>query len=70
MDELLLKKNFGLRLKALRSLRTLTQADLAEQTGLSVEYLSKIERGLSSPSFKVIALLCDTLRVGPADLFD
>ncbi len=64
-----LKLSFGRRLKLLRELKRLTQAHLAELVGVTEQYLSMIERGLSSPSFDVIAKLCDHLAVDPASLF-
>ena len=64
-----LKLSFGRRLKFLREVKRLTQAKLAEQVGVTEQYLSMIERGLSSPSFGVIAKLCDRLSVDPAGLF-
>ena len=54
---------------SLRRMRNLTQAQLAEKVGVSPQYLGTIERGLSSPSFKVIQSLCEALRVEPVSLF-
>jgi PAS domain S-box-containing protein len=65
----LLRRNFGKRLRALRTAKHLTQALLAEAAGISVPYLSNIERGLASPSFDVIARFCHALGVEPATLF-
>ncbi|MDK2956159.1 MAG: hypothetical protein PWQ57_1655 [Desulfovibrionales bacterium] len=62
-------QRFGQRLKLLRALKNLTQADLAERTGLTTQYLSRIERGLASPSFTVIEAICKALDTQPANLF-
>jgi len=48
----------------------MTQARLAEVSGISVDHLSKIERGLSCPSFTVIARLAEVMGVCPASLFN
>ena len=70
MNEGKLKDRFGRRVRSLRRLRDITQADLAERTGLSIEYISKVERGLTSPSFASIASLADALQVPVDSLFD
>lgn len=64
-----LKALFGQRLRRLRKASGLTQGILAEQAGISEEYLSKIERGLASPSFDVISRLCVGLNASPVELF-
>lgn len=69
MDETTLKHIFGRSLRRLRIEKDKTQSQLAEETGISEEYLSKIERGLASPSFLVIARLTDVLGVRPPELF-
>ncbi|MCG8608731.1 helix-turn-helix domain-containing protein [bacterium] len=70
MDTAKLKGLFGRRVRSLRKLRDLTQEELAEATSLSAEYVSKVERGLASPSFDVIAKLASALQVDPSALFD
>ena len=47
-----------------------TQARLAEDSGISVDHLSKIERGLSSPSFAVMERIAAGIGVHPASLFE
>ncbi len=64
-----LKGVFGRRLRHLRQSRDLTQAVLSERIGISLDYLSKIERGLASPSFAVIEKLSLFFSVAPASLF-
>lgn len=70
MNPRTLRSLFGRRVRSLRKVRDLTQEELAEHTNLSVEYISRIERGLASPSFDSIAALADSLRVEPLQLFD
>jgi len=64
-----LSADFGRRLKELRSLKNMTQAQLAERCGLSVQYLGRVERGQASPSFSVMEQFCAALETEPANLF-
>lgn len=63
------KRLIGARIKGLRRERGLTQEDVAERTGLSVNYLSRIERGLENPTLDTLLGLTDALKVEPLDLF-
>jgi transcriptional regulator with XRE-family HTH domain len=65
-----LRALFGRRVRMCRRRHDVTQEELAEDLGLSPEYVSRIERGLASPSFDVIAKLAQELLVEPKDLFD
>lgn len=69
MDETAFKKAFGKRLRFLRELRSFTQAKLAERIGVTEQYISMLERGLSAPSFSLVAQLSRTLAAHPAALF-
>ncbi|AGW13536.1 helix-turn-helix domain-containing protein [Megalodesulfovibrio gigas] len=69
MDGTAFKKAFGKRLRFLRELRSLTQARLAERIGVTEQYISMLERGLSAPSFSLVAQLSRTLDAHPAALF-
>ncbi len=60
----------GKRVKYLRRLKNLTQAQLAEKIDLSVNYISQIETGIASPSFKTLLLLAQGLGVELKELFD
>jgi transcriptional regulator with XRE-family HTH domain len=59
----------GQRLRALRLARGLSLEKVAARTGVSIGFLSQVERGLSSPSLRMLALLADTLQTGLAGLF-
>ena len=63
-------KQLGKRIKQIRKVARLTQEMLAEKTGLSVEYISRLERGMSQPSFKTFEALAKSLAVNPKDFFD
>ncbi len=65
----MLGKLFGGRLKYLRKIRNLTQAELAQGANIAVPYLSRIERGIAAPSFTVIERICIVLETDPANLF-
>lgn len=69
MEVSTLKKNFGRRVRSFRHLRDWTQKRLAEEAGLSPEYVGEIERGETSPSFEVITDLARALDVEPGLLF-
>ena len=62
-----LRRQFGIRLKSIRLERKLTQEQFAELVGISVDFLSLIERGINAPSFEVMARM---LRLPVRDLFD
>lgn len=64
------KRLFGRRLRDLRKAKAHTQEQLAEAVGCSTEYVSRVERGLVSPSFEMIVRLADALGVRPQALFD
>src|SRR4051812_7975264 len=60
----------GQRLRALRQERRLSLEKVASSTGLSIGFISQVERGMSSPSLRVLALLADTLQIGIGGLFE
>ena len=59
----------GRRIRDLRRGHKLSLETIADRTDLSIGFLSQIERGLSSPSLRVLATLADVLGVGIAALF-
>jgi transcriptional regulator with XRE-family HTH domain len=60
----------GKRIKHLRRLRNLTQAQLAEKVNLSVNYISQIETGVASPTITVLVAIAKELDVELKELFD
>ena len=48
----------------------MTQESLAELTGLSVEFISYIERGIHAPSFDTLEKLSEALKVSFSELFN
>lgn len=57
------------RVKRLREVKGVTLEQLAERTGLTKSYLSKVERGISVPSVATALKLADAFEVSVGDLF-
>lgn len=64
------KHRVGSRIQALRKHRGLTQPQLAELIGRSVDAVSNLERGISAPNFETLERLSDKLNVPVKDFFD
>jgi transcriptional regulator with XRE-family HTH domain len=60
---------FGKLVRAIRKEKKLKSSKLAEQVGIEVKHLGRIERGEKRPSFELIIALADALGVSPARLF-
>lgn len=58
----------GQRVRMLRKQRGLSLDAVAAATGLSIGFVSQIERGLSSPTLRALTSLADATGVGIADL--
>ena len=65
-----LKTQFGHRLRVLRKQSHLTQEDLAESTGLTIESISNIERGIFGPKFDNLEKIAKVINVEVKELFD
>ena len=65
-----LSTQLGKRIYQLRKARRLTQAALAERSGISNEFMSAIERGAKLPSLPTLQRIGVALRVGAKDLFN
>jgi transcriptional regulator with XRE-family HTH domain len=65
-----LKIKFGKQLRKYRRIKDLTQEQLAELVGISVDFVSLIERGQSGPSFDTIQKVADVLEVKVEDFFE
>lgn len=64
------KASIGARVKALRTSKKLTLKQLSEQSGLSIGFLSQLERGLSSIAIDSLAKLAEILDVSLSAFFD
>jgi transcriptional regulator with XRE-family HTH domain len=65
----MLRKQFGQRLREIRLSRSMTQERFAEALGISVDFLSLMERGRNAPSFETLDRMSKRLRVQVAYLF-
>jgi len=65
-----LREKFGQRLKAIRLARKLSQEQFAELLGISVDFLSLIERGINAPSFENLDAFSIQLNIPLSVLFD
>jgi transcriptional regulator with XRE-family HTH domain len=65
-----LRELFGRRLRQIRDQSDKTQEKFAEMIGMSVDFLSLIERGRNSPSFKKLERMAKGLDQPVAFLFD
>lgn len=63
-----LRRVFAQRLQIARRNAGLTQDQLAETIGRSVDLVSRLERATTGPSLETIALLADALNVSPGSL--
>ncbi len=64
-----LREQFGHHLLSIRHQRRLSQEQFAELVGISVDFLSLIERGINAPSFETLERLAERLGVTVAELF-
>ena len=62
------KRIVGARLRELRGVRKLTSEQLASMTGLSRNYIERLERGEMSPTVKNLVRLATALRVDAGDV--
>jgi transcriptional regulator with XRE-family HTH domain len=65
----MLQKQLGRRIAALRRARELTQEQLAEAVGRSVDFISLVERGVNAPSVAGLAVFAKVLKVEVRELF-
>lgn len=59
----------GTRIRTARQARHLTIEQVAESTGLTKGFLSRVERDLTSPSVASLVTLCQVLSISIGDLF-
>lgn len=65
----MLQKKLGQRIASLRKGKKLTQEQLAEAVGCSVEFISLIERGVNAPSVSGLEEFAKILKVEVRELF-
>ena len=62
-------QDIGGQIRELRKRRGWTLKQLAERSGLSVSFLSQVERGLSSPSISSLSAVAEALEVPLSNFF-
>ena len=60
----------GLRIKHARAAKGLSQAQLAEEAGRSIEAVSNLERGISLPPLERMEKICEILGISLATAFE
>ena len=60
----------GKRIKSLRKIKHLSQEQLAEKSGLSLDYIGKIEVNINKPGIKALLKISNALDVHIKELFD
>jgi transcriptional regulator with XRE-family HTH domain len=60
---------FGSRLRRARLARRLSLADLAERSGVTASFLSRVERDETSPSVASLVMICEALGLAVGELF-
>ncbi len=65
----MLQRKLGQRIAQLRRVRKLTQEQLAEAVGFSVEFISLVERGVNAPSVAGLEKFAKVLKVEVKELF-
>ena len=63
-------KSIGKRIKFLRENKGLTQEKLAEKTGLSIDYIGKIEVNINKPGLKALIKISKALEVHIKEIFN
>jgi len=61
---------FGPHLRALRLARALTQTDLADRSRSNLQFISKLERGTTTPTLGMLLRLAEALECRVAELVD
>jgi len=64
-----LTRDVGAMIRAARERRRITQSQLADRTGKSLQMIGRIERGLAAPSFETLESLAAELDVSVASFF-
>ncbi len=65
----MLQRKLGKRIADLRRAKKLTQEQLAEAVGCSVEFISLVERGVNAPSVAGLEKFSKVLKIEVKELF-
>ncbi len=64
-----IRQTLAQNIKKFRETRNISQADLAFEAGISIPFLSDIERGNKWPSAETISKIAQALKIKPFQLF-
>lgn len=70
MNEQQAMEHIGARMRDLRLEREVRQVDLAEQIGVTMQVISKIECGLTTMTAARLYMVAKALKVAPAAFFE
>ena len=70
MDENFIYQAIGKKIKNLRENKGLTQEKLAEKSGLSLDFIGKIEVNINEPGLKSLIKIANALDVHIKDIFN
>lgn len=70
MNEEKIYKLIGKRIKFFREKQNLTQENLAEKSGLSLDYIGKIEVCINKPGLKALIKIASALDIDIKELFE
>ncbi|MDO5438175.1 MAG: helix-turn-helix transcriptional regulator [bacterium] len=70
MDDNIFLKKLGIKLKLLRSLKGLSQDDIANGLEIDKSYYSKVERGLTNATITYLKRLAEFFGVDIIELFN
>ncbi len=62
--------DIGDKIKSERLNKSLKQKELAVRVGISISYMSDIERGRTNPSIQTFKKISDTLNIKASELID
>lgn len=65
-----IEQKLGKRIASLRQKAGLTQADLAEKSDYSEDFIGLVERGINAPSVNGLERIANSIDVPVKDLFD
>ena len=70
MNDDFIYKSIGRRIKYIRDKKGLTQEKLAEKSGLSLDYIGKIEVNINKPGLRSLIKIANALEIQIKELFD
>jgi transcriptional regulator with XRE-family HTH domain len=61
---------FGKNLRLIRKSKGFTQENLANDMGIEISQISRIERGIINTSITTVKKISEVLKINPSQLFD